>query len=170
MGTDSKAFWRKKRVWIPASLFIFLFLFPFFINLAFRGSAPFDVFAARWGAGDVLAFYGATLTTIVLIYVAYWQTKLSQELNELPLKYTEASLTAEHAAIIAVDSISFEYEQPKKCSSLRFLTQSLVPEPPDTIIQPGKTLFYPIAFTPKFKVLSGFVSSVEVEEFRCDVV
>ena len=168
--SNNKNFWQKKMFWIPMSIIvlgILLFFVPFIINWSFRTPATYDAFLARWGAGDTLAFYGAILATagtIILGYVAYWQSKLAHKLNERLLQHTETSLATEHAALIIIDDISFEYDSPKNYNP-NFLTQHLLSklnEEVDSYEFPLHTM-YPITLKPKIKVLSGFVSSVEVE-------
>ena len=59
-----------------------IFIIPFFIHIFFVNVPSLDFWVARWNAGNVLEFYGSIIVaggTIILGYVAYWQTKKANE-------------------------------------------------------------------------------------------
>lgn len=59
-----------KRQWISIGIFfvIFCIAIPLLINVLFKVAAPFDVFVAKWSAGDALSFYAAIISAILAIY------------------------------------------------------------------------------------------------------
>jgi len=86
----------------------FIIIIPLIINQAFDMPAHINAMVARWGAGDVLAFYGAVLATtgtIVLGYVAVHQNRKSHILNLDMQKLNSEMQKLEQAKLISIVSI-----------------------------------------------------------------
>jgi len=78
-------------------------IIPLLIHIAFVFIAPCGFFAARWDAGNVLEFYGALIGaggTIVLGYVAYWQTKRANEQADKANQISESLIALEQSKLI----------------------------------------------------------------------
>ena len=64
---------------------VVIFAIPLLINIAYKTPSKIRILGAEWNAEDALQFYGAIIGaggTIVLGYVAYWQTKRANEQSD----------------------------------------------------------------------------------------
>lgn len=64
---------------------VFIVIIPAVINWLFKLEAPCTFFSAEWGAGDVLAFYGAMLasvTTILGVYISIEYAQRNYRIDE----------------------------------------------------------------------------------------
>lgn len=65
---------------------IFVIIFPLVINWLFKVDAICDFFAAEWGPGDALAFYGtilASAVTIIGVYITVEQAQHNYHTDEI---------------------------------------------------------------------------------------
>ena len=131
----------------------------------------FVVFPLRWprlsfrtGNYNWLSFWGSYISfvgTITLGYVAYWQSTKAHKLNEQSQKIQKASLVAEHAAVITVDGVSFDYKGVRIISLNQMFDQVLLDKKAEDAVS-ASTQRYELEVTIHAEVLSGFVSLVEV--------
>lgn len=64
---------------------VFIVIIPAVINWFFKLESPCNFFVAEWGAGDVLAFYGAMLasvTTILGVYISIEYAQRNYQMDE----------------------------------------------------------------------------------------
>lgn len=57
---------------------VFIVIIPAVINWFFKLESPCNFFVAEWGAGDVLAFYGAMLASVTTIFGVYISIEYAQ--------------------------------------------------------------------------------------------
>ena len=57
---------------------VFIVIIPAVINWFFKLESPCNFFIAEWGAGDVLAFYGAMLASVTTIFGVYISIEYAQ--------------------------------------------------------------------------------------------
>ena len=80
-------------IFIGGFLVLTIIAIPMIINFLFKLPAPTSFFAAEWGAGEVLSYYGSLfscISTIIFSGLALWQNHLVQEENN---KYSKLVLT-----------------------------------------------------------------------------
>ena len=168
MKQSEKKSFNKRKVGIYTLITFFIsavlfFIVPLILNKAFEIPASFDALVARWGAGDALSFYGAVLTfigTVVLGYVAYWQSHSAYELNKRLEVLEKTSLVVNNAAVISIDGIEFDYRDARYFDFNQMPAQILEASKGSEAFLPS----YCVVVTLQVKVLSGFVSLVEIKE------
>ena len=134
----------------------------------------FVVFPLCWprlsfptGGYNWLPFWGSYISflgTITLGYVAYWQSTKAHELNKQSQKIQEASLVAEHTAVISVTNASFRCRGRKIILPDKVFNQVVWHQGvADVSALSG---VHEIAVTVHAEVFSGFVSLVRVRRVQ----
>lgn len=80
-----KAFLAKYKWKLLCAFVLLVIVVPVAINCLFKIKSPYNFFVAEWGAGDVLAFYGAMLasaTTIIGVYISIEYAQRNYRVDE----------------------------------------------------------------------------------------